>query len=261
MANPHGTPIWYELLTPDHDRARAFYEDVVGWQVGGKPDGDMDYRMISAPDGQVGGVMALTDAMESGGARPGWLFYIGVDDVDAAVARLSAAGGAVLMPAFDLAGVGRLAFVTDPQGTPFYLMRGASEDSSTAWSSDMALGHATWHELSTSDAAAGVAFYRDQFGWENRDTMPMGELGGYHFLDLGERRIGALMRSPDPAAAPHWLIYFQVADVDAAKGRVEAGGGTVTQGPMDVPGGGRIIVAADPDGAAFGLVSDTGKQE
>ena len=47
--------------------------------------------------------------------------------------RSCAAGGKVLMPAWDIPDVGRIAMVTDPQGIPFYVMRGASDGTSTAF--------------------------------------------------------------------------------------------------------------------------------
>ena len=31
MANPHGTHIWYELLTSDVSAAADFYGKVIGW--------------------------------------------------------------------------------------------------------------------------------------------------------------------------------------------------------------------------------------
>ena len=117
MPNPEGTPIWYELLTADPDASKAFYDHVIGWTVEAQPSGEMDYRMISTSGGDnVGGVMRLTDDMKAGGAQPTWLFYIGVDDVDASFAKVKANGGTSLMDPFDIPGVGRLAFVSDPQG-------------------------------------------------------------------------------------------------------------------------------------------------
>src|SRR3546814_15653764 len=59
--------------------------------------------------------------MLAGGARPGWMGYLEVADVDAAVAAIEADGGAVHMPATDLP-VGRIAMVSDPQGAVFYVM-------------------------------------------------------------------------------------------------------------------------------------------
>jgi predicted enzyme related to lactoylglutathione lyase len=87
--------------------------------------------------------------------------------------------------------------------------------------------------------------------------MPMGEMGEYSFIghDGGEP-VGAIMRCP-PGARPGWSFYFRVDDVDAAKARVEAAGGTVVNGPMEVPGGERVLQAVDPDGAGFGLLSGT----
>ena len=79
--------------------------------------------MIKRSDGgNAGGVLTLTDEMRSSGARPIWLGYLHVEDVDATVAAIKADGGQVTMPPWDQAGVGRLAMVTDPQGAPFYLM-------------------------------------------------------------------------------------------------------------------------------------------
>ena len=44
-------------------------------------------------------------------------------------------------------------------------------------------------------------------------------------------------------------------DLDAAIDRAKTGGGTVTMGPHDVPGGSRIVMGTDPQGASFALVS------
>ena len=258
MSNPHGTPIWYELLTPDHAVTKRFYDAVVGWTVGGKPDGDMDYRMIETPGGgQVGGVMELTDAMKSGGAEPRWLFYIGVDDVDRRADRATAAGGAVLMPPFDLPGVGRMAFIADPHGTPFYVMRGVSDAASTVFrhQETAAPGYAVWNELTAPDPVAAIGFYAELFGWRQDGAMPMGELGDYSFLHDAGGAIGAVM-PPVPGSTVGWLFYFMVPDIDAAAARVVDEGGRIEQEPVEIPGGGFSLVAVDPHGVRFGLVGE-----
>lgn len=255
MANPHGFPIWYELLSNNADAAKAFYEEVIGWTVHPAEPiaGGMDYRMIDTGDGDfVGGLMNLTEEMKSGGAKPTWLFYLGVDDVDSTVARIEERGGGVLMPAFDMPGVGRMAFVHDPQGNPFYVMRGASDESSTAWDR-MAMGKCNWNELATTDQTAGNAFYADVFGWTFPDKMPMGDMGDYIFAAVGDTTIGATMgKQPDGPAG--WQFYFRAPDIEEAAEKVKRSGGTVHAGPMEVPGGDRIIVASDPEGVRFGVV-------
>ncbi|MES2337746.1 MAG: VOC family protein [Pseudomonadota bacterium] len=261
MSNPHGTPIWYELLTDDAAGSKTFYDDVIGWTIAdtsGQPG--MDYRMIVCADGsQVGGMMPLSDEMTAGGAKPTWLFYIGVDDVDATVAAVEAHGGKTLMPPFTLDGVGRMAMVADPQGAPFYVMRGASPEASTAWDRT-GMGKCNWNELNTTDPAAAMAFYAAVFGWTYPDRMPMGEMGDYVFIEAAGETIGATMNTPPGSPPPAWQFYFRTPDVDAAAARVIAGGGTVHYGPAEVPGGDRIIVAGDPHGVMFGVVGP-GEQE
>ena len=256
MPNKHGEFIWYELMTPDADASKAFYDEVVGWTIGPKPDqGDMDYRMIEAPDGFVGGVLQLTQDMISGGAQPTWLGYFGVDDVDKAVASITTAGGKVHLPAFDIPDIGRIAMVTDPQGVPFYVMRGASDGTSAAYSRH-AMGHVSWNELLTLDDAAALAFYDEQLNIKKVGAMPMGETGEYSFIanSEGGDAIGAVMKAP-PGAPPSWGFYFRVAEIDAARQKIEQSGGTITHGPMEVPGGEMVLQATDPHRARFGLVA------
>ncbi|TPG56420.1 VOC family protein [Sphingomonas glacialis] len=261
MTNPHGTPIWYELVSADPPASKAFYDHVIGWTIG-EPMPEMDYRMIEtgnggiggAIGGAVGGVMRLSPEMQAGGAKPGWLFYIGVDDVDATAAAITAAGGAVHMGPWSMPGVGCMAVVADPQGIPFYIMRGNSDADSTAYDRT-GMGKCNWNELITPDQDAGDAFYRAVFGWSYPDVMPMGPLGEYRFFAVGDTTIGATMRHDGAEPAPGWRFYFRAPDIVAAAAKVAEAGGSVLYGPAEVPGGDRIIVASDPHGLVFGVVA------
>ncbi|HEX8302853.1 VOC family protein [Sphingomonas sp.] len=258
MANQHGSFIWYELLTADAKAAKAFYDGVIGWNIDAEPaPGGMDYRMINVANGHAGGVMQLNEDMICGGAKATWFGYIGVDDVDASVAAVVEAGGKVHLPAFDIPGVGRLAMVSDPQGVPFYVMRGASGEASTAYQRT-GLGHVSWNELLTpEDDAAALEFYGKHFGIAKVGAMPMGPMGDYSFIANGDSKceaVGAVMRMPSGGHSG-WHFYFRVADINEAKAKVEALGGKVRQGPMEVPGGEWVISADDPEGVPFGLVA------
>ena len=252
MTNPHGMPIWYELMTTDPDGAKRFYDDVAGWTIEARPSGEMDYRMIAAAGGLVGGVFRLTEDMRAQGAEPRWVPYFGVEDVDAAFAKAKDLGAQVFVPPTDIPGVGRFALIADPQGAPLYLMRGSSAESSSVFARGE-MGRCGWNELWTRDVGAALAFYGPLLGVENRETMDMGPMAGYHFLDLGAVRIGALAQMKDEPA--RWILYFTVPDLDRAGERVSAGGGVVQMGPHTVPTGERILIGADPQGAAFALVS------
>lgn len=254
MANKHGEFVWYELVTRDPDASKLFYDAVVGWTIEAQPAGEIDYRMIDTGHGLVGGVVRLTDAMVQGGARPGWLGYVGADDVDATAAAVTSSGGTVHLPPFDIPGIGRIAVVADPQGAVFDVMRGAAGGgTSNAFAPDVP-GHVAWNELRTSDQDAGLAFYTGLFGWTIAGAMPMGAMGNYTFLTHGEMRLGAAMTSQPGGPPPAWLFYFQVADIEAAAAAVRAGGGSVEHGPTDVPGGNRVVIARDPQDTRFGLV-------
>ncbi|WP_309661380.1 VOC family protein [Sphingomonas sp.] len=255
----HGSFIWYELLTPDPVAAKTFYDAVVGWNIEPQPSGEMDYRMIGRADGgNAGGVMRLTDEMRSHGARPVWLGYVGVDDVDQSVAAIEKDGGKALMAAFDIPNVGRIALVTDPQGAPFYVMQptppaGDGNKVSDVFSVDQPQ-RVRWNELATPEPDGAIDFYRKQFGWSQDGDMDMGEMGKYRFIQDRGTNIGAVMTKPPQLPVSQWTYYIGVDDIGRAAEAIKSGGGQILNGPMEIPGGEFSLNALDPHGASFGLV-------
>jgi uncharacterized protein len=262
MANKHGDFIWYELMTTDADGAREFYSAVVGWEIEAKSDAPMDYRMISAASGPVAGLMPLTADMQSGGARSSWMGYIAVDDVDKTAADIKAAGGSIHMEPFDIPEAGRAAFVADPQGAMFYILKPrAPADQPDAESKSFAamepmVGHCAWNELSSTDPEVSKAFYGKLFGWVKDGEMDMGPLGKYEFWKDAEGRfgLGAVMPKMAEMPIPMWTYYFRVPDIDVAVTMTKAKGGQILQEPIEIPGGDYSMVGMDPQGAPFALV-------
>lgn len=255
---PQGDFIWYELMTPDPEGSKAFYDAVVGWTIGEAAPEFNGYRMIGRSDGKfAGGVLPLTGEMQQHGARPTWLGYIHVQDVDRSTASIEQAGGKTLMT-HDIPNVGRIAMVTDPLGAPFYVMKpippsGDPNAKSDVFSSDQAQ-HVRWNELSTSDPDAALDFYKRQFGWGQEGDMDMGEMGKYRFIQSGPTTIGAIMRKPPQLPVSVWTYYIGVDDIDRAVAAISTGGGRILNGPMEIPGGEFALNGMDPQGAAFGLV-------
>ncbi len=192
------------------------------------------------------------------GARPCWLGYIGVDDVDQTAARIEKEGGTIHMAPQDIPDVGRFAFVADPQGVMFYIMKAASDRTSTSFAAtEPMVGHCAWNELETTDQAGAVAFYTDQFGWRQEGDMDMGPIGKYQFLYQGKSMIGAVMPKVPDTPVSAWNYYFRVPYIDKAISTIKGNGGEIVQQPIEIPGGDFAMSGMDPQGAPFALVGAT----
>ena len=258
MPTPQGAFVWYELMTTDPDAAAAFYTKVVGWTAADSKMPDMKYTLLSAGPDQVGGIMAIPDEARKMGATPSWEGYIAVADVDAQAARITAAGGKMHHAPSDIPGIGRFAVMADPHGANFTIFRGAPGDEAPPAAAMGTAGHVGWHELNAGDGAVAWDFYAAQFGWEKHEAMDMGPAGTYQMFGVagsGNASMGGMMTKMPEIPHPHWLYYVNVEAIDAAVGRINAAGGKVVNGPMEVPGGSWIVNAIDPQGAMFALVA------
>ena len=113
-------------------------------------------------------------------------------------------------------------------------------------------GNFLWYDLGTTDLEAAQAFYTAVTGWNlvpHNDQYTMfanaqGPIGGSMVLSDDAKAMGA---------PPHWLAYIGTPDLDATVAKLQGLGGKVYVPAFDMPNVGRIAVAADPFGAAFGL--------
>ena len=246
-----GRPLWYELMTTDMKAAEAFYKTVVGWTPSSFEGAPQPYTMFNR-SGQVP-VAGLMTTPEGVNAPPFWAMYVAVPKLEDAAAHIKRLGGSEGSPVIEVPGVGRMQMMTDPQGAAFYVYQPASSDQTPEGAPEV--GEASWHELMTTDAPAAMKFYNEVFGWQPSEAMDMGEMGTYQMFNRPHGMIGGMMNKPPEMAnvPPNWQIYFRVSDLDAAIERIKANGGQILNGPMEVPGGDRIVNAMDPQGAAFSL--------
>jgi predicted enzyme related to lactoylglutathione lyase len=246
-----GRPLWYELRTTDMKAAESFYTTIVGWAVAPFEGSANPYDMwMRAGNTPVGGVMSVPDGMK---APPHWMMFIGVPKLEDAAAQIRRLGGSTLSPLIEVPEVGRVQTMQDPQGGAFSIFE-PSPKSPAMPEAMPEPGDVSWHELYTTDDEGALRFYSTLFGWRETQAMDMGPAGKYHIFarqwDLG----GIMKKTKEMEQVPtHWNLYFRVPDIQAATAKVTGNGGKILMGPMDVPGGDRVVICMDPQGAAFSL--------
>ncbi len=247
MATPNlrGRFVWHELLTSDSAGGMKFYGKVANWKTEPYPDVP-GYSVFMAKRGPIAGTMTMPDM------PPNWLSYIGTPDVDATAAQAVSLGAKLLQGPATIP-PGRFAILSDPQGAAFAIYTpNLMEDSDPK----PQVGEFSWHELVTSDPDAAWSFYSTLFGWEKTTAMDMGDLGVYQMYGLPGLELGGIYKKPSNyPAPPNWLPYIMVADAKKATAISNKLSGKVMNGPMQVPGGGWIMMGMDPQGAAFAVHS------
>jgi predicted enzyme related to lactoylglutathione lyase len=125
-------------------------------------------------------------------------------------------------------------------------------------------GRFVWYELTTTDFEAAKAFYGKVMGWGTRETCMPGSR--YTLFTVGNVSTSGLIKLSHDAkahgAAPQWVGYVNVDDVDAAVHRVKELHGTVYVPPTDMADVSRFSVVADPQMATLVLINwrDAGRQ-
>ena len=103
----------FELATDDLEKTAAFYREVFGWGVY-KWEGPVDYWLVDTGDAGTPGING--GLMASGGEFKGTINTVQVDDIDAAIAKVKAHGGEIIMDKDTIPGVGFQAYFKDNVG-------------------------------------------------------------------------------------------------------------------------------------------------
>ena len=249
MTTTLNKPAWVDLSSADAASAREFYAKLFGWNVEVNPDPQYGGYGLAKIDGNdAAGIGPKMDP----NAPTAWNLYIGTDDIEDLASRVSANGGTVVMPPFDVGDQGRMAVFQDPAGAFISAwqgtrMGGFQTDSPNSFG---------WAELNARGVDRALPFYTKVFGWTVK-TSPMGEgQPDYNEFQIGDKSVAGAweMNSAVPAEVPsYWQVYFAVDDVDAAHSKAVELGAREMVAPQDFPGG-RFSIVSDPQGASFGLL-------
>jgi predicted enzyme related to lactoylglutathione lyase len=111
---------WHELNAADWESAFPFYQALFGWKKDeAVPMGEMGtYQLFTAGGPATGGMFNKPPEVPA----PYWLYYINVAGVDAAAARVTAAGGNVLYGPAEVPGDAWVVQAMDPQGAMFAMV-------------------------------------------------------------------------------------------------------------------------------------------
>ena len=236
---------WHELLTKDVEKAKSFYTELFGWGIETFKPGEVDYEMISSGGGAHGGFLSVDDIAP--GAPTHWIAYVVVEDADEVGSTAEANGGTTVWGPTDIADVGRLIVIADPQGAVIAAIAPFGE-------APQPEGVFVWDELLTTDVEEAKRFYGAVFGWTTSEMDVGGPAGPYTLFHAGETQVAGAMNKPgEGPPTPMWQTYIGTADVDATTEKARGLGAQVYVEPMDIPTIGRFSVIADPTGAVVGL--------
>jgi uncharacterized protein len=244
-----GVPSWVDLGSPDLAKAKGFYGGLFGWECPEGPPEAGGYSVCTLNGKTVAGLGPQMNP----DFPPVWLTYVNVDDADATVAKVSAAGGTVFAPPMEVMDAGRMAVVADPLGAVFGLWQPESHTGAQLVNEP---GTLCWNELITTDLDASKSFYKAVFGWDAEDQGAPGGPPAYSEWKLAGRSVGGMLPKHGDMPAdmpPNWGVYFAVADTDATVAQALELGGAVFMGPTDIEPG-RFAVLADNQGVIFNVL-------
>jgi uncharacterized protein len=223
------------LRTLDVDAARVFYASLLGTA-----------RLH---------VVQLHEQAVARGARPHWLGYIEVADVDRAASSFIERGATPLGPKWVNPEGLEAAVMRDPGGAIVALARPSDSRVETPNQSARFEPQVVWYGLNTSDVARARTNYAELFAWKFQTASDLGELGVIHPFtwDGAAQPVGSMSDIAERTGVhPHWLFHFAVDSLASAVEAVRRAGGTVI-GPLTLPDGKQVAVCDDPQGAAFAL--------
>ena len=232
----HGEFLWSDLATFDVASTLEFYHDVIGWTYRREPvAGGPDYYYASGSGAAVAGIYEMPNVFRDGGMESFWMSYIGIDDIEAGIARAVELGGSVIMGPARFGESAAIAMLRDPQGAIFSLYHG---DNLQPQGREPAEGAQFWNDLICPNAEQAAAFYGGLFGWQFGPLWPDKRC---RIRNLADGFIASLRQQPGPAS---WRVSFAVSDPDAAVTSVN--GATTGEGDIG-------YTCRDGNGAEFHL--------
>jgi len=242
-----GKFVWADLVTDDILAAQKFYTALFGWQFhdyGGYFIGRNDDRPLCG--------MFQRPRPADPEAKPRWLGYISVGNVEQAQAAVTKAGGRVLAPPQKMPKRGEQAVFADAEGALFGVIKSSSGDPADFLAEP---GDWIWIQLLSHDSRKAAEFYRAVGGYEMIANTKSNQVSDYVLASEGYARATVrTIRTADEKVRPTWLPFVRVRNLGESLAKAKLLGGRGLVEPKPELFDGKVALIADPTGAAIGLL-------
>jgi predicted enzyme related to lactoylglutathione lyase len=246
-----GAPVALELSSPNPEASKRFYRGLFGWGSYIITDPRLgDYTMFTLDASSSLDVAGLTALADDTGA-PFWTVFLGVGDLEAALAATREAGGRPHIGPTSIMNLGRVVLADDDQGAGIALWQAYDHPGAGMVGEPNSM---CWVELECRDVVASGRFYTHLLGWS--EPIEFGGLTGApsYLWRNGGRPVASAVRTDLPDGVPaRWVPHFAVADCDASAAEAVRQGGSVA-GPCTGTVHGRYVRLQDPSAAPLVLV-------
>jgi predicted enzyme related to lactoylglutathione lyase len=243
-----GKFVWADLVTDDVAAARKFYAQLLGWTFRDLAG----YAIATNDERPLAGMFQRPRPAGREDARPRWLGYVSVPNVERAQSAVTRAGGRVLAAPGKFPQRGEQAVFADPEGAPFGVVKSSGGDPEDFLAEP---GDWIWMQLMSRDGRKAAEFYRSVAGYEVVENSQTNRLSDFVLTSKGYAR--ATVRTLPPGqhqVRPTWLPFVRVKNVRETVARAGELGGKVLIEPRPRFLEGRVAVIADPTGAALGVL-------
>ena len=248
---------WADLTTPDLEGSQQFYTGLLGLDHEDAPVGSgIVYSMLKKNGKGVCAMYNMAEEMKAMiGGRASWRVYFTVEDTDEIVDKAKELGASVIDGPMDVFTAGRMAVLNDPAGAEFAVWQPMDHIGAGVFAEPGAL---CWTELATDNVDASKSFYSDLFGWSIQ-AAPSPYGGTYSLFMVEERRAAGMVEiKPEwGKKSPHWSVWFDAGNLDAATTIAEAAGAEVKMRSINIPGVGQFSTIEDPQGSLFSMMEFT----
>ena len=240
-----GAFVWRDLVTKDPVAAQRFYGEVFGWTFETLSSKKFSYTVIKNNGQAIGGIFPLPPGAAATSSAE-WVSVMSVPSVQGAVDLLVSRGGKLIDRVQELSGRGTSAWVMDPEGAIFGLVRSpigdpvAQNAANNGW---------LWTELWTDKPQQSLTFYQNFAGYEPERTQDDGR--NYWLLKKDGKERAGLVKNPAEGMRSYWMPYIKVADPVATTAKAKAAGAKVMVAPQPSLRNNGVAVLVDPTGAPF----------
>lgn len=251
---PDGVFCWIDLATTDKTGAQTFYSQLFEWDILEIPvDENSTYTMFQIEEKNVAGMGEMPQEMQDQGMPTAWTAYIKHDNADLIAEKITAAGGTLIQPPFDVLESGRMLIGQDPIGAIFGVWQPINHKGADLVNQPNTL---VWNELQTKGEEAAIAFYSQVFDW----GYAKDEDNYVTFSTNGRRQAGMIQMDENwgPEIPPNWAVYIAVEDVESMTAKARELGAAIILPPNPAGEIGTLAVLVDPQGAIFSIIQFNG---